>query len=77
MAWGKRKDGQPYVKNKHSGMSGYKIQTEPTSDIHLKEHSKHFTKEDYEHYGKCDLPLKQCPRCMEMWGFTGKHSRAI
>jgi hypothetical protein len=36
MTWGKRKDGQAYNKNKPKGMSGNKMETNPTSDVHLK-----------------------------------------
>lgn len=35
--WGKRKDGQAYIKNKAKGMSGSKMSTMPTKDVHMKE----------------------------------------
>lgn len=38
MTWGKRKDGQAYQKDKSKGMSGTKMPTDATSDIHMKEH---------------------------------------
>jgi hypothetical protein len=40
MAWGKRKDGQAYNKDKPKGMSGAGQKTAPTSDVHMKEHQK-------------------------------------
>jgi hypothetical protein len=35
LTWGKRKDGQAYNKDK-KGMSGSKMETSPTSDVHMK-----------------------------------------
>jgi hypothetical protein len=34
--WGKRKDGQAYQKDKTKGISGSKMNTSPTSDVHMK-----------------------------------------
>lgn len=36
MTWGKRKDGQAYNKDKPKGISGSKMDTSPTSDVHMK-----------------------------------------
>src|SRR5690242_18459458 len=39
--WGKKKDGQPYIKFKNkTGMSGQQMKTQPTKDVHFKEHKQ-------------------------------------
>lgn len=45
MTWGKRKDGQAYKKDK-KGMSGSKLKTNPTSDIHMKQTSMNINREN-------------------------------
>lgn len=47
MAWGKKKDGQSYVKTEKKGQSGISSKTEPVSDVHLKESPK-MSYEDYK-----------------------------
>lgn len=40
--WGKTKKGQPYPKiDFKKGMSGQDMKTQPTNDVHMKEHNSH------------------------------------
>jgi hypothetical protein len=42
VTWGKTKKNQAYVKDKPNGMSGSTMNTNPTSDVHMKETEKRF-----------------------------------
>jgi len=31
------------------------------------------TKEDYEHYAKCDKPIVECIICSKVWGYLSEY----